>query len=86
MNSVNTVNAHLVSTGAHVYYRSRSFWKVSVSVNLPGAINNTNYNGINGFDSRCSAYGVLLAMLAEVYLPDAQGNQTLLSAVHRQGD
>ncbi|PUE29795.1 M23 family metallopeptidase [Limnohabitans sp. Jir72] len=76
--SVNTVNVSGVSTGAKVYYRSLSFWKVSASVNLPGVVSNTNYSGINGFDSRCSAYGVLLAMLTETYFSDAQGNRSLL--------
>ncbi len=32
---------------------------------------------LNGFDSRCCAYGVALAVLTEMRLPDAQGRLTL---------
>jgi len=64
--------------GAKVYYRSQGFWKVSASVNLPGAVGNTNYQGINGFDSRCCAYGVATAVLTERMLPNAQGQNVLL--------
>jgi hypothetical protein len=31
---------------------------------------------MNGFDSRCSAYGVILAVLTEMRLPDASGQYT----------
>ena len=75
--AVATVNAAGGSTGEHVYYRSQAFWKVSASVNLPSAINKANYSGINGFDSRCSAYGVALAVLTETRFPNAQ-NQAVL--------
>lgn len=73
-----TVDAQGRSTGSHVYYRSQGFWRVSAAVNLPARINETNYAGLNGFDSRCSAYGVALAALSEQFLPDAQGRTTLL--------
>jgi hypothetical protein len=74
---VATVNAAGGSTGEHVYYRSQAFWKVSASVNLPGAVNHINYLGINGFDARCSAYGVALAVLTETRFPNAQGQEVL---------
>ena len=73
--SVATVDAHGHSTGTHVYYRSPAFWKVAAAVNLPGAIGHTNYSGLNGFNSRCSAYGVALAVLTEMNFPsDIQAN------------
>jgi predicted chitinase len=63
-------------SGAKVYYRSPAFWRASAAVNLPGAINST-YHGINGFDSRCSAYGVITAVVGDVKFPNAQGALTL---------
>jgi hydroxyethylthiazole kinase len=70
--SVQTTDA-----GAKVYYRSQGFWRVSAAVNLPARVNYTNYSGLNGFDSRCCAYGIAIAILTEQLLPDAQGNNTL---------
>lgn len=75
--AVATVNATGGSTGEHIYYRSQAFWRVSASVNLPGALSRTNYAGINGFDARCSAYGVSLAVLTETRFPNAQGQVVL---------
>ncbi|NMG74730.1 hypothetical protein [Aromatoleum diolicum] len=75
---VAAVDPHGQNTGSHVYYSSQGFWRVSAAVNLPARINETNYAGLNGFDSRCSAYGVALAALSEQLLPDAQGRTTLL--------
>jgi hypothetical protein len=63
--------------GAKVYYRSPAFWRASASVNLPGAINNSYSNALYGFDSRCCAYGVALAVLTDLRLPDAQGASTV---------
>ena len=60
-------------SGQKIYNRSPAFWKASAAVNLPGAIERTNYSGINGFDSRCCAYGVALAVLSEVKFPDSSG-------------
>lgn len=65
------------SQGNRIYYRSQAFWQVSASVNLPGAANRTNFTGLNGFDSRCCAYGVAIAVLTEMKFPDAQGRATL---------
>lgn len=65
--SVNT------TSGAKAYYRSQAFWRASATVNLPGVVSHTNYVGINGFDSRCCGYGVVLAVVAEVMFPGAQG-------------
>lgn len=45
------------------YYRSNAFWQCSVSVNLPAAIGNTHYSGINGFDARCCVYSVGLTIM-----------------------
>jgi len=63
--------AVLTDKGTKVYYRSQAFWRASASVNLPGAINRTNYLGLNGFDSRCCAYGTSLASLTEILFPNA---------------
>jgi predicted chitinase len=70
---------HVVNTnhGQKTYYRSQAFWQVSATVNLPNAVNNPNFAGLNGFDSRCCAYGVALAVVAEVLFADAQSNPTL---------
>jgi len=75
--SVAVVDSHGTAQGSKVYYRSPAFWQVSAAVNLPGAISRTNYHGINGFDSRCSAYGVALAVLTEMRFPDANGALTV---------
>jgi len=63
--------------GQKVYYRSQAFWRASAAVNLPAAVSRTNYSGLNGFDSRCSAYGVALAILSETIFPDAGGSPTI---------
>jgi hypothetical protein len=63
--------------GAKIYYRSSSFWRASAAVNLPGAINNTYSNALNGFDARCVAYGYALAVLCELNFPNANGTLTL---------
>lgn len=57
--SVNTNN------GTKYYYRSPSFWKASAAVNLPSRINSLYSSSLNGFDARCCAYGVALAILTE---------------------
>lgn len=62
--------------GERVYYRSPAFWKASAAVNLPSAVHRGDYKGINGFDSRCSAYGVALSVLTDMRFPDAEGRQT----------
>ena len=59
--------------GTKTYYRSQSFWQASAAVNLPSAINQTNFIGLNGFDSRCSGYGWALKILTEVKFPDVNG-------------
>jgi predicted chitinase len=66
---VNTVNGQ----GAKVYYRSPAFWQASAAVNLPASITNTYHRGLNGFDSRCCAYGYAIAVLTEAYFPDERG-------------
>lgn len=71
-----TLERKAVSTGQgnKMHYRSQAFWRASAAVNLLGAVNNSNYSGINGFDSRCCAYGVCLATLGDLMLfPNAQG-------------
>ncbi|MNQ31734.1 Peptidase family M23 [compost metagenome] len=67
--SVNTVNRQ----GSKTYYRSPAFWKASAAVNLPSQILNIYSSALNGFDSRCCAYGYALAILTEAKFPDAQG-------------
>lgn len=65
------------SQGQKVYYRSPAFWRASAAVNLPGALNNTYSAALNGFDSRCSGYGVILAVLTETRFPSHQASVTL---------
>ncbi|MBD9574332.1 M23 family metallopeptidase [Pseudomonas sp. PDM23] len=65
------------NSGQKVYYRSVSFWKASAAVNLPSAINTTYSNAMNGFDSRCCAYGYSIAILSEQYFPNAGGQAEL---------
>jgi predicted chitinase len=67
--AVNTVNGQ----GAKVYYRSSAFWQASAAVNLPSSIANTYNTRLNGFDSRCCAYGYAIAVLSEEYFPDSHG-------------
>ncbi|MCB5207471.1 hypothetical protein [Methylovorus mays] len=64
-------------TGRHVYYRSQAFWRACAKVNLPAIATRTDYSRMNGFDSRCSAYGVALAVLTEMRLPDAEGKLSI---------
>ena len=66
---VNTVNGQ----GAKVYYRSPAFWQASAAVNLPASIANTYSTALNGFDSRCCAYGYAIAVLTEACFPDSKG-------------
>lgn len=63
--------------GAKVYYRSPVFWQASAAVNLPASINKTYSQALNGFDSRCCAFGVAVAVLTEMPLPDSTGATTL---------
>lgn len=63
--------------GAKVLYRSAAFWRASAAVNLPGAISRTYSKALNGFDARCCAFGVALAVLTEMPLPDAQKQMKL---------
>lgn len=69
------VQRHPVATnqGFKVYYRSPAFWRASAAVNLPAAVNRLYSPALNGFDARCCAYGVALAVLTEMRLPDEQG-------------
>ena len=74
------LEAHDVETnhGSKTYYRSLAFWQASAKVNLPSAVGRTNYSGLNGFDSRCCAYGIAIAILAERLLPDEKGQTKLM--------
>jgi len=63
--------------GKKSYYRSEAFWRASASVNLPSVIKKTYSSALNGFDSRCCAYGVALALLTEMRFADQDGNNTL---------
>ena len=62
---------------AKIYYRSEAFWRASAAVNLPGAINTLYSPHLNGFDSRCCAYGVALAVLSECRFPNEQSASSL---------
>ena len=61
------------TSGEKVLYRSPAFWKASAAVNLPASIHNLYSRALNGFEGRCSAYGVAMAVLTEVPLPTADG-------------
>lgn len=74
---VATVDSTGRSFGNKIFYRSLGFWRISAAVNLPGRIERTDYTGLNGFNSRCCAFGVALAILTERLLPDAQGQLTV---------
>lgn len=79
-NATHTLERKQIGTnqGSKVYYRSKAFWKASAAVNAPGKIGNESYSGINGFDSRCCAYGVSLAALSDLFFfPNAQGQLIL---------
>ena len=65
--TVSTANGQ----GAKVYYRSPAFWEASAAVNLPGSIGSLYSKTLNGFDSRCCAYGYALAILTEMKFPNA---------------
>lgn len=62
------------NSGTKIYYRSRAFWKACASVNLPGQINNPNYQGLNGFNDRCCVYGNAISVLTEQKFPDIHQN------------
>ncbi|MBI5271096.1 MAG: hypothetical protein HY856_15620 [Burkholderiales bacterium] len=70
---------HEVSTtlGVKVYYRSPAFWRASAAVNLPSVIDRLYSSALNGFDSRCCAYGVAMVVLTDARLPNAQGASTV---------
>jgi predicted chitinase len=62
------------NVGVKYYYRSPSFWKASAAVNLPGRIGSLYHRSLNGFDSRCCAYGVAIAILTENKFPNVSGS------------
>ncbi len=70
---VQTTTGH----GQQVYYRSPAFWRASAAVNLPSKVKTTYSPSLNGFDSRCCAYGTILAIVSEVRFPDSAGLLTL---------
>lgn len=59
-----------------MYYRSPAYWRASAAVNLPSRVGRTDYSGLNGFDSRCCAYDVLIAILTEFNFPDDKNKLT----------
>ena len=63
------------TAGEKVLYRSPAFWKASAAVNLPASIHNLYSRALNGFEGRCSAYGVAMAVLTEVPLPTTDGGR-----------
>lgn len=70
---------HAVTTDKNtkVYYRSPAFWRASAAVNLPGAVNKLYSTALYGFDSRCCAYGVAMAVLTDIRFPDSRGASTM---------
>ncbi|HFT0376058.1 TPA: M23 family peptidase [Enterobacter mori] len=62
------------NAGVKYYYRSPSFWEASAAVNLPGRIGSLYHRSLNGFDSRCCAYGLAIAVLTENKFPNASGS------------
>jgi len=63
--------------GLRVYYHSPAFWHASATVNFPSAVSRRNYQGINGFIERCSAYTCALSVLTETKFPDERNAFTL---------
>ncbi|WP_347116108.1 M23 family metallopeptidase [Leclercia sp. S52] len=61
-------------SGIKIYYRSPAFWRASAAVNLPNQVSNTEYQGLNGFDTRCCVYGSAIAVLTEQKFPDSHNN------------
>lgn len=59
--------------GSKCYFRSRGFWKTSASVSLPEAINTLYSQQLNGFEARCVAYEVVLAVTGEHLFPSNDG-------------
>ncbi|NHB63165.1 hypothetical protein [Photorhabdus sp. RW14-46] len=57
--------------GNKVYYRSPSFWEASAAVNLPRSVGKLYHRSLNGFDSRCCAYGYAIAVLSEIKFPNS---------------
>lgn len=68
------------------YYRSNVFWKASAIVNAPAQVTDREYRGLNGFDSRCCAYGYALDVLSETRFSDSNGSSSLeFPYTHRRG-
>ncbi|WOZ79660.1 hypothetical protein [Kosakonia sacchari] len=61
-------------SGIKIYYRSPAFWRASAAVNLPNQVSNTEYQELNGFDTRCCVYGSAIAVLTEQKFPDSHNN------------
>ncbi len=53
------------------YYISAAFWRASAAVSLPSKVEVLYDTRLNGFDARCCAYGVALAVLTEIKFSDA---------------
>ena len=70
---VTTINGQ----GSRLYYRSGAFWEASAAVNLPASIGSPYNPALNGFDSRCCAYGYAIAVLSEEKFPDTTGALSL---------
>ncbi|MBM7356688.1 M23 family peptidase [Lelliottia amnigena] len=67
-------------------YRSNVFWKASAIVNAPAQVTDREYRGLNGFDSRCCAYGYALDVLSETRFSDSNGSSSLeFPYTHRRG-
>ncbi len=66
------VRVPTVNSGEKTYYRSSAFWRASAAVNLPSKVEVLYDTRLNGFDARCCAYGVALAVLTEIKFSDAK--------------
>ncbi|MBB5408723.1 hypothetical protein HDG34_002660 [Paraburkholderia sp. HC6.4b] len=59
-----------------VYYHCASFRDASAAVNLPAAVGHPE-RPFNGYIARCVGYAQALAVLGDMFFPDAQGAMTL---------
>lgn len=72
------VQRHPVPTNQRVngVLPQSGLWRASAAVNLPAAVDRVYSPALNGFDARCCVYGVAVAVLTEMKLPDEQGRLT----------
>ncbi|OMG72763.1 M23 family metallopeptidase [Burkholderia ubonensis] len=59
-----------------IYYHSMAFRDASAAVNLPAAVGDPD-RSFNGYIARCVAYAQVLAVLGDMFFPDASGESLL---------